>query len=184
MSLLRRVVLFALTLAPVLASGQNIPVSGAAKHVGEQETVCGKISESFTATKSKGVPTFIDFEKPYPNQSFTAVIWQSDKAKVGAVPSEGYLCVTGTISEYRGRPEIVLHTRSDWSVSGKAKSQSGLSNDKHYTNVDGQTIHSPARSTDGAVPAGATAQCADGTYSFSAHRQGTCSHHGGVAKWL
>jgi 5-methylcytosine-specific restriction endonuclease McrA len=26
--------------------------------------------------------------------------------------------------------------------------------------------------------------CRDGTYSFSAHRSGTCSHHGGVAKWL
>jgi hypothetical protein len=31
---------------------------------------------------------------------------------------------------------------------------------------------------------GATAICADGTQSFSAHRQGTCSHHGGVAQWL
>jgi hypothetical protein len=25
--------------------------------------------------------------------------------------------------------------------------------------------------------------CADGTYSFSQHRRGTCSHHGGVARW-
>jgi hypothetical protein len=25
---------------------------------------------------------------------------------------------------------------------------------------------------------------ADGTYSFSQSRRGTCSHHGGVAKWL
>jgi hypothetical protein len=29
-----------------------------------------------------------------------------------------------------------------------------------------------------------TARCADGTYSYSANRQGTCSWHGGVAKWL
>ncbi|MFD5407035.1 DUF3761 domain-containing protein [Streptomyces griseorubiginosus] len=34
------------------------------------------------------------------------------------------------------------------------------------------------------APAGATAQCNDGTYSYSAHRRGTCSHHGGVAVWL
>jgi hypothetical protein len=34
------------------------------------------------------------------------------------------------------------------------------------------------------VPAGATAECADGTYSYSLHRQGTCSYHGGVAEWL
>lgn len=33
-------------------------------------------------------------------------------------------------------------------------------------------------------PAGATAQCKDGTYSHAAHHAGACSHHGGVAKWL
>jgi hypothetical protein len=33
-------------------------------------------------------------------------------------------------------------------------------------------------------PAGATARCADGTFSYSLHHSGTCSHHGGVAQWL
>lgn len=33
-------------------------------------------------------------------------------------------------------------------------------------------------------PAGASAKCRDGTYSFSTHRRGTCSHHGGVDTWL
>lgn len=33
-------------------------------------------------------------------------------------------------------------------------------------------------------PPGATAQCRDGTYSYSQHHSGTCSHHGGVAVWL
>jgi hypothetical protein len=32
--------------------------------------------------------------------------------------------------------------------------------------------------------AGATAICADGTYSYSASRQRACSHHGGVAQWF
>lgn len=31
---------------------------------------------------------------------------------------------------------------------------------------------------------GASAQCEDGTYSYSQHRRGTCSHHGGVAVWF
>lgn len=30
---------------------------------------------------------------------------------------------------------------------------------------------------------GATALCRDGTYSYSQHASGTCSHHGGVAVW-
>lgn len=33
-------------------------------------------------------------------------------------------------------------------------------------------------------PPGATAKCRDATYSYSHHRRGTCSHHGGVATWL
>jgi hypothetical protein len=35
-----------------------------------------------------------------------------------------------------------------------------------------------------AAPPGATARCNDGTYSYSQHHSGTCSHHGGVAQWL
>ncbi len=41
-----------------------------------------------------------------------------------------------------------------------------------------------AAATAGTPPPGATALCRDGTYSYSKHRSGTCSHHGGVAKWL
>jgi Protein of unknown function (DUF3761) len=67
-------------------------------------------------------------------------------------------------------------------VQTQPSPQNNLSNDNHYTNSDGETVHSSAYSN--TVPAGATAQCRDGTYSFSQHRQGTCSHHGGVEQWL
>jgi hypothetical protein len=52
-----------------------------------------------------------------------------------------------------------------------------------YTNVDGNDVCRPAARPAGPPP-GATAQCRDGTYSWSQHRQGTCSGHGGVAHWL
>ncbi|MFF3448433.1 DUF3761 domain-containing protein [Streptomyces sp. NPDC002667] len=32
-------------------------------------------------------------------------------------------------------------------------------------------------------PRGATAKCKDGTYSYSPHFRGTCSHHRGVKYW-
>lgn len=48
-----------------------------------------------------------------------------------------------------------------------------------YTNSDGNHVNSP-----GSNPNGATAICGDGSYSYSQHRSGTCSHHGGVAQWL
>lgn len=53
-----------------------------------------------------------------------------------------------------------------------------------YINSQGYWVPSPTRTADGAPPPGATAQCCDGTYSFSMSRRGTCSHHGGVCRWL
>ncbi len=51
-----------------------------------------------------------------------------------------------------------------------------------YVNSAGNTVCRPENSP--TVPAGATAECKDGTYSFSQSRSGTCSYHGGVARWL
>ncbi len=53
---------------------------------------------------------------------------------------------------------------------------------RSYVNVDGVRVPSPVFSE--TKPAGATARCRDGSYSFSQHRRGTCSHHGGVAEWF
>lgn len=50
-----------------------------------------------------------------------------------------------------------------------------------YVNSIGNTVCSPYAGS--SVPAGASAKCSDGTYSFSQSRRGTCSHHGGVAIW-
>ncbi len=53
---------------------------------------------------------------------------------------------------------------------------------RYYNNSSGRRIQSPTRYN--TVPAGATALCNDGTYSFSQSHRGTCSHHGGVRKWF
>lgn len=52
---------------------------------------------------------------------------------------------------------------------------------RYYTNRYGNRVQSPTIYN--SKPAGATALCRDGTYSFSQNRRGTCSHHGGVAIW-
>jgi uncharacterized protein DUF3761/surface rod structure-forming protein G len=51
-----------------------------------------------------------------------------------------------------------------------------------YVNTYGNTVCRPYESS--GAPAGASAQCEDGTYSFSQSRRGTCSGHGGVSVWL
>jgi Protein of unknown function (DUF3761) len=69
--------------------------------------------------------------------------------------------------------------RTGTGTSGSGgRSGSGSCGTDYYRNSDGQCVHRPADR-----PAGATARCKDGTYSYSTHRQGTCSHHGGVAVW-
>ena len=69
--------------------------------------------------------------------------------------------------------------------SSYSKTEHSLTNNstvKYYKNYSGEKVQSPTYYN--SPPAGATALCRDGTYSFSQSRRGTCSHHGGVAKWL
>jgi hypothetical protein len=72
----------------------------------------------------------------------------------------------------------------DTKASKPAPDESQLTEHGSYINKDGQQVHAPAHSKNGSIPTGATAKCADGSYSFSRHHRGTCSHHGGVVTWL
>ena len=57
---------------------------------------CGHIAGSHTAYSSRGKPTFINLDRPYPNQIFTVLVWGSDRENAGAIPVSGQLCVNGT----------------------------------------------------------------------------------------
>jgi predicted nucleic acid-binding Zn ribbon protein len=78
---------------------------------------------------------------------------------------------------YSGSPDSARQSSPPASEVGRGSS------DDYYTNSRGTQVHRPVYSDSG-PPAGATAQCRDGSYSFSQSRSGTCSHHGGVARWL
>ena len=112
--------LFRLALLVALASStalaQEIPAAEAGKHVGERATVCGAIASEHTAKNSKGTPTFINLDRPYPSQVFTLLIWGDDRGRVGKVPDSGRICGVGTITEYRGSPEIVLRDAESWYI--------------------------------------------------------------------
>jgi DNA/RNA endonuclease YhcR with UshA esterase domain len=100
-------------LAILSAMGQKALTATEAKdHMGEQSTVCGKVVSTMFAEKSRGSPTFLNFDKPYPDQIFTLVIWGSDRSKFGD-PETTYrgkrVCVTGKISAYKGVPEVVAN---------------------------------------------------------------------------
>lgn len=92
-----------------------ITASDAKNHVGENATVCGEVASAHYAQQSRGSPTFINLDKPYPNQIFTVVIWGSDRPKFDH-PETTYsgkkICVTGRITQYRESPEIAIHDPS------------------------------------------------------------------------
>jgi hypothetical protein len=62
--------------------------------------------------------------------------------------------------------------------SGKALAYA--CNNIYYVNSSGHLVHSPSC---GQKHEKRTAECRDGSVSFSEHHRGACSHHGGVAHW-
>jgi hypothetical protein len=84
----------------------------AGNHVGQNATVCDVVAQTNFDADTQFWPTFLDFGKPYPNQVFTAVIYGVDRAKFGTPGTtlQGKrVCVTGSVREYRGKPEIILN---------------------------------------------------------------------------
>jgi hypothetical protein len=87
----------------------------AKNHIGDKATVCGVVVSTHYAARTKGSPTFLNLDEPYPRQIFTILIWGSDRAKFGN-PEDKYgnkkVCVTGMIKDYRGVPEVVAEQPS------------------------------------------------------------------------
>jgi len=96
---------------PTLAQ-KKLSTSEAKDHVGEVATVCGEVASTHYAPSTKGQPTFLNLDKPYPSPVFTILIWGSNRGKFGAPENEfkgKRVCATGKITAYRGAPEIVAN---------------------------------------------------------------------------
>ncbi len=63
----------------------------AINHIGQNQTVCGVVASAHYAAHSKGRPTFLNLDRPYPNQIFTAVIWGRDRNNFSEPPEEKYM---------------------------------------------------------------------------------------------
>jgi DNA/RNA endonuclease YhcR with UshA esterase domain len=103
--------LFVVLSSPAAAQ-KKLTASEAKDHVGETATVCGSVVSARYASSTKGRPTFLNLDKPYPNQVFTVLIWGENRSKFGAPESEykgKRICVTGKITEYKGAAEIVAN---------------------------------------------------------------------------
>jgi len=103
---------FALLAASSVLAQRTLTATEAKAHIGEQATVCGKVVSTRWAESSRGSPTFLNFDQPYPDQVFTLVIWGNDRSKFDN-PETTYrgkrVCVTGKISAFKGVPEVVAN---------------------------------------------------------------------------
>jgi len=100
---------------------ETITAYQASNYIGEVKTVCGKVASTDYASGSRGKPTFINLEKSYPNHMFTIVIWGENRHKFGNSPEKFYagkeICVTGKITEYQGKPQIVVSGRGQIEIN-------------------------------------------------------------------
>jgi hypothetical protein len=100
---------------PVFAQAANITPDEAPKHIGENATVCGTVASATYAAGSRGQPTFLNLDKPHPNEIFTVVIWGENRPKFGT-PEKSLqgkkVCTTGVIQLYHRRPEVILRDPS------------------------------------------------------------------------
>lgn len=88
----------------------RIEAAEAAHRVGEQATVCGVVANATFARQTRGRPTFLNLERPFPDQAFDAVIWGRDRGRFPTPPELTYpgrgICVLGRITTHRGVPRI------------------------------------------------------------------------------
>jgi hypothetical protein len=93
------------------ADTTSVSPSDAIGVVGHVAQVCGLVASTSHATGTRGQPTFLNLDKPYPNHVFTAVIWGRDRSRFSYAPESlkgKRICVTGTVELYKGRAEIVV----------------------------------------------------------------------------
>jgi hypothetical protein len=93
------------------AGATDLRPEDAVRHIGETATVCGVVASAMFEADVQDKPTLLDLGEPSPHAIFTAVIYGDNRSKFGTPETSlrgKRICVTGQISDYRGKPEIVL----------------------------------------------------------------------------
>jgi len=93
---------------------QEIKMDELNKHIGDSITVCAKIYGGIFLDRSKDTPTLLNAGDKYPNAPLTIVIGPEARQKFKDKPEVFYkdkeVCITGKISLYKDKPQIVLYS--------------------------------------------------------------------------
>jgi len=102
---------FTLVFIANVSLSQTVPVDSVKYYEGKTITVCSKVLDTYEAKQGEKT-TFLNFGKPYPNSTFTAVIFEADLSKFKYTPSvylKGkYVCITGKVKIFKGKTEIIV----------------------------------------------------------------------------
>jgi len=88
-------------------------------HAGEYAMVCGVIASASYLQGVRGAPTYLNFDEPYPDNEFSAVIFGKNRKNFSPDPETltGYkACVYGKIKMYKGKPQMELVRADQLSV--------------------------------------------------------------------
>ncbi|MCA6422678.1 MAG: DNA-binding protein [Flavobacterium sp.] len=106
------VVFLFLAFAPI-AYSQSVSLDSVGNYIGKTVTICELVQSTFQ-TKSESKVSYINFGKPYPNHSFTVVIFKKDLENFDYDPvvflKKKTICVTGEVSVYKDKPQIVVNS--------------------------------------------------------------------------
>ena len=92
---------------------QTLTGDEAIQHLDETNTVCGMVASAKYAAGAPGNPTYLNFDRPYPNQSCAVVIAGTARARFKEAPENvltgKWVCVTGVITSTRhGKAQIAV----------------------------------------------------------------------------
>jgi nuclease S1 len=89
---------------------ERISARDAGKYIGKTVTVVDSVNQVY---KSKNGDYFLDMGGDYPDNAFTAIIFNSDASKIDSVESyEGKIVeITGKVKEYQGKAEIIVNKK-------------------------------------------------------------------------
>jgi len=92
---------------------QTLTGDEAIEHLEETNTVCGTIASAKYVVDAPGSPTYLNFDRPFPDQSCSVIIDEATRARFKVAPEKAFrgklVCVTGVImTDYRGRAQIAV----------------------------------------------------------------------------
>ena len=95
-----------------LSSVKAISIEDAARHIGEEQTVCGRLAQVVDGDKF----AFLNFGLKFPNQVFAGVIALEAFSDFKGINLyvDNEVCIKGLIETYRNKPQIRLRNSSQW----------------------------------------------------------------------